>query len=217
MERHEKMGKPIREWGAGKIHDSMSWFYRLGGSKTRTPGDYFETDSKTQKPTKRRLENTNEYIHSSVRIRMGRQGLGYNDKGKYDSEALQGWTMNASEDPSTEAETPTDVHSPGAVVKGRIRDVRWVRKLPGSKEMPELVLLEDTLGDLERRILQTWPELSEQFDTIRPVQHATSMRRSSTFPDNHPHSASIVAQLGMPNGKRDGERVYKMAHRQETI
>jgi uncharacterized protein (DUF2235 family) len=216
MERHEKVGRPVREWGTGKIHDSMTFFFRLGGSKVRTPGEYCETDRKHRggelKATKRKLENTNERIHSSVRIRMGRQGLGYNDKGTYDSEALQGWTMKATE--QVAPPTPIDVHSPGAVVKGRISDVRWVKKLPGDKETPELSLLEDELGSLERTMLESWPGLYEAFDTITPGSHATSMRRSSTFPVDHPRSNGVVAQTGVP---RVNEQVQKMSHRQETI
>src|SRR5438552_13903049 len=95
VKRHEKMGTPTREWGTGKIHDSMTLFFRLGGSKTRTPGEYCEIDQ-SHANTNRKLANTGEVMHSSVRIRMGRQGLGYNDKGTYDSEALQGWTMEAT-------------------------------------------------------------------------------------------------------------------------
>ena len=217
MERHEKTGQSVREWGTGKIHDSMTLFFRLGGSKIRTPGEYCETDRKhgsaKEIATTRKLENTGERIHSSVRIRMGRQGLGYNDKGTYDSEALQGWTMKATEQAA--APTPVDVHSPGAVVKGKISDVRWVKKLPGDKETPELNLLEDELADLERTILESWPELYEEFNTVLPGSHATSMRRSSTFPSNHPHSNGVAPQVGIP--KVVGSGLHRRPHREETI
>ena len=215
-ERHEKMGTPIRDWGTGKIHDSMTLFFRLGGSKTRTPGEYFETDRKhaTGKldATNRKLENTGEVMHSSVRIRMGRQGLGYNDKGTYDSEALQGWTMKATEQNSPP--TPIHTQSPGAVLKGRISDVRWVKKLPGDKETPEPSLPEDEMGALERTILESWPGLYEDFDTIMPGSHATSTRRSSTFPADQPHNNGIPTQIGTP---RVNKARYKSPHREETI
>jgi uncharacterized protein (DUF2235 family) len=216
VERHGKMGTPIREWGTGKIHDSMTLFFRLGGSKVRTPGEYCETDRKhgsgNLKATNRKLENTGESMHSSVRIRMGRQGLGYNDKGTYDSQALQGWTMKATE----QAAPPTPVHlqSPGAVLKGRISDVRWVKKLMGDKETPELSLPEEELGPLERMILESWPGLYNDFDTITPGSHATSMLRSSTFPADHPHSNGVAAQIGTP---RVNKGTYKSPHREETI
>lgn len=225
IERQTTKRKTIRTWGTGKIHDSMSLFYRLGGSKIRTPGEYFEIDNKSHTFTSRRLENTNESIHSSVRIRMGQQGLGYNDRGKYDSDALQGWTMKATEEPASEAATPVNMHSPGAVVKGRIRDVHWVKTLHGNKEMPELVLPEDPLGVLERTILSSWPDLLEQFDTILPGSHAVSMKRSGTWPNNHPGSMAggtgIATRLGMPQPGTTFERRYggkfKSPHREETV
>ena len=217
MERHEKMSLPVREWGTGKIHDSMTFFFWLGGSKIRTPGEYCETDQKhgsgKEVPTKRRLENTGEKIHSSVRIRMGRQGLGYNDKGTYDSEALEGWTMKATE--QLAPPTPIDVHSPGAVLKGKISDVRWVKNLPGDKETPELSLLEDEMGGLERTILESWPELYEDFDTVLPGSHATSMRRSSTFPSEHPHSDGVAAQGVVPKAVVNG--LNRRPNRKTTI
>jgi uncharacterized protein (DUF2235 family) len=215
VERHEKMGTPVREWGTGKIHDSMTFFFRLGGSKVRMPGEYCETDRKhgsgNLQATKRKLENTGESMHSSVRIRMGRQGLGYNDKGTYDSQALQGWTMKATE----QAAPPMPIHlqSPGAEVKGRINEVRWVKKLVGDKETPELSLPEDELGPLEKMILESWPGLYQDFDTITPGSHATSMRRSSTFPADHPHSNGVAAQMGTPTVNK---RRYKSPHRGET-
>jgi uncharacterized protein (DUF2235 family) len=219
MERHKQMGRSVREWGTGKIHDSMTLFFRLGGWKTRTPGEYRETERKHGsggeglQTMRRKLVSTGESIHSSVRIRMGRQGLGYNDKGTYDSEALQGWTMKATEEVAPPS--PVDVHSPGAVLKGRISDVRWVKTIPGDKETPELILLEDELGSLERTVLESWPELYEEFDTIMPGSHATSMRRSSTFPPDHPHSNGVAAQMEMP--KVDASAVNRKPHRESTI
>jgi uncharacterized protein (DUF2235 family) len=214
MERHKQMGRPVREWGTGKIHNSMTLFFRLGGSKTRTPGGYCETERKHGSgTTRRKLVNTGERIHSSVRIRMGRQGLGYNDKGTYDSEALQRWTMKATEEVAPP--TPIDIHSPGAVLKGRISDVRWVKTIPGDKETPELILPEDELGSLERMVLESWPELYGEFDTVMPGSHATSMQRSSTFPSNHPHSNEIAAQIGMP--KMDADAVNRIPLRESTI
>ena len=216
MERHERMGQVVRGWGKGKIHDSMTLFFRLGGTKVRTPGEFEEVDRRTQKSTGRRLQNTNESLHASVRIRMGTEGLGYNDVGRYDSEALKDWTMSAVEDP--DAETPVDVHSPAAVVKGKLRHVRWVKASKKGTNEPELSLPEDKLGDLEMRILEAWPELHDKVDSIMPGNHATSMRRSSTFPEEHPHTeGSGVPNVANPGNRGSGESRLRKPHREETI
>ena len=186
MERYEKKGQRIREWGLGKIHNSMTPFFWLGGSTKRTPGEYRETDPKTNKFTNRRLENTNERMHSSVRIRMGQEGLGYNDKGKYDSVALKGWTMHASQEVSSDS--PGGLHNPGALVKEKIKDVRWIKKLSNNKQSREIIIPEDELGDLEKEIMELWPEIANRFDAITPGEHSKNLRRSSTLPDDHPHS-----------------------------
>jgi hypothetical protein len=41
------------------------------------------------------------------------------------------------------------------------------------------------------------------------------MRRSSTFPSDHPHSDGVAAQIGMP--KVDTGAVNKTPHRESTI
>jgi hypothetical protein len=143
---------------------------------------------------------------------MGRQGLGYSDKGTYDSEALQGWTMEATE--QTSPLTPVHTQSPGLVLKACISDVRWVKRLPGDKEIPELSLPEDEMGALERMALKSWPELYEDFDTIMPGSHATSTQRSSTFPADQPSKTGVPTQIG---ALRVNKGRHKSPQRQETI
>jgi hypothetical protein len=63
--------------------------------------------------------------------------------------------------------------------------------------------------------LESWPELYEEFDTIMPGSHATSTRRSSTFPPDHPHSDGVAAQMEMP--KVDSSAVNRKPHRESTI
>ena len=202
LERQAARGHPKREWGAGRIHDSMTLFFRLGGSQIRTPSQHHHADRRSttnQKspPTtcRHRLLHTNESIHSSVRIRMGRNGLGYNDKGKYDSEALQGWTMNGTEvSPSTARLNDL----PYAEAVGKMANVRWIKPLlpvaAGNNKEPldelelELVMPEDAIGTLEREIMGSWPDVYEGFETIRPGGHAANVRRSSTYPNEHPRS-----------------------------
>ena len=176
----------LRPWGLGKIHNSMSVFFRLGGSKVRTPGEYSMPVRAGDNGTlwwiiKRcvyhvtlhlggkeiempKLGNTNETIHSSVRIRMGKKGLGYDDKGLYDSQALAGWTMAGEE---SNPHTPHQLELPGQA--GAMKNVRWRKVVKrrnektGKEEDVPLQMMEDEMGDFEKMILQLWPEIEEGF------------------------------------------------------
>jgi hypothetical protein len=137
----------LRPWGLGKIHNSMSLFFRLAGSKVRTPGEYRETQRASEHGTlwwllKRsiyhltlhlgaaevlqpRLQHTGETFHSSVRIRMGKKGLGYDDKGFYDSQALKGWEMMGED---ANPDTPHQLERPGQA--GAMKNVKWKKVIP---------------------------------------------------------------------------------------
>lgn len=216
----------VRPWGLGKIHDSMSLFFRLGGSRIRTPGEYREQELASQRGTLLwiawklshrftrlfgnqphvlpRLARTNETIHSSVRIRMGKDGLGYNDKGKYDSEALEGWVMYGME---TNPDTPTALNAPGAV--GKMKNVVWKKKvypekLVGGKveildkegKTDVVELEEEPLGSFERQILQLWPEIQRDFDTTVPGRHQQKVNKAHTVPVEG-HVGSIDSRDGL--------------------
>ena len=191
MEAHQKRGEKVRDWGLGRIHNSMTLFFRIGGKKVRTPMEYEETQPKTHLRTGKRLKCTNETVHSSVRIRMGRKGLGYNDRGTYDSDALQGWTMCGVET------TPSSLGLPNGSRAGRMKQVKWVKDDP--KGVGKLVMPEDDIGEFERKIMFAWPEIYEEFDAIRPGAHKTSVRRSSTYPNDHP--ATVDALRGPEYGQ----------------
>jgi len=96
----------------GKIYNSESSYFALGGAITRTPGDYFRVDPRlvlhnieysstirtdtffrTGNVTNKPLRNTNEYIHASVRSRFVLNGPGYADKGAYDPKALRDYRI----------------------------------------------------------------------------------------------------------------------------
>ncbi|KAI6800515.1 hypothetical protein KC332_g10863 [Hortaea werneckii] len=64
-------------WARGKIYDSNTFPQSLAGQKTRLPGRYHGTfyESGNEDP-QRLLEDTNEYIHSSVRARIDMGGNG---------------------------------------------------------------------------------------------------------------------------------------------
>lgn len=189
-EAHRIQGerKP-REWGLGHIHNSMTGLFLLGGKQIRTPGDYAEIDRKTmkEKVPRQRLSNTNEVVHASVRVRMGLGGLGYNDKGFYDSEALKGWQMKgtlvADQSRSRSKLPPLETEHP----LEKLTNVRWFND-PGENDAPQseqFILPEDTLGDLEMDILKDWHKyVWEQLPTLSPGGHANTLTKAESFPLN---------------------------------
>ncbi len=78
---------------SGTIPNSVKHFYVFAGGAARTPGHYFATDPKTDQPTSRLLQNTQEFVHASVRTRWRLPGHGINNKGLYEPESLKGWTL----------------------------------------------------------------------------------------------------------------------------
>jgi len=80
----------IRPFGLGKIYESETGIWNLAGKKIRTPGLYTRMDPDNGLPTKTPLSETNERIHSSVRIRLKLEGLSSDDKGSYQALALTG-------------------------------------------------------------------------------------------------------------------------------
>ncbi|EXJ87389.1 hypothetical protein A1O3_04348 [Capronia epimyces CBS 606.96] len=237
----------LRPWGLGKIHNSFTPFFWLGGSRVRTPGEYREQELASQhgtlvwillklsdrvarllrvrssSPVLPRLRRTNETIHSSVRIRMGRSGLGYNDKGKYDSQALQGWELQGLD---THPDTPIAQDTPGAV--GRMTGVLWkkavvpekVVEVNGveqvqvddprgpSKKTHLIQLQEEPLGLFERKILQFWPEINTDFDSIVPGRHARKVSKSTTYPVGWNRSHYDDSN-GVDNGGGEGDELAK--------
>jgi hypothetical protein len=198
----------LRPWGLGKIHNSMSFFFRLGGSKVRTPGEYCQPIRASKDGTLKyiikrsayhltlhfggkekempRLLGTNETIHSSVRIRMGKQGLGYDDTGFYDSQALKGWTLIGED---SLPYTPHQLGMPGEA--GAMKNVRWrktvqtINPKTGKEETQEIFMAEDTMGAFEKTVLQLWPEIEQEFDRMRPGHHRQSIAHANTMPERN--------------------------------
>jgi len=176
----------------------MSFFYSLGGSRNRTPGAYRRQESANQhgtlvwilvglghrvlkllgrsEPSMPKLHKTNETIHSSVRIRRGKKGLGYNDKGIYNPPALQGFVVHGLQ---TNPDTPIATSEPGP--EGEMTGVVWkkpvypenvidgkVQVLTSKGKTDNLELPEEPLGLFERRVLELWPEIQKDFDTLSP-------------------------------------------------
>ena len=210
-EKHIANKTPIRDWGLGKIHDSLTLFFRLGGTRTRTPSEYTAIDPRTFKSTGKRLQNTNETVHSSVRIRMGREGLGYDDKGSYASSALQGWTMYGEE---TAPDTPIQQTAPGPM--GAMTKVVWKKMTRGEKgREEEIEMPEEELGAFEKQILQLWPEIKEHFGVIRPgSDHPTRIGRGKTFPLL---GRKVDGVVGRENRRADDLRVVTGSAEQRPV
>ncbi|OCT50549.1 protein of unknown function DUF2235 [Cladophialophora carrionii] len=91
---YKQSGQRTRWWSFGELYNSLKGIYSLTGSKTRTPGSYFRSDPHTGRPMTKRLRGTNEYIHASVRARLGLGGPGPLDRGTYNPPALRDWTFD---------------------------------------------------------------------------------------------------------------------------
>jgi uncharacterized protein (DUF2235 family) len=77
------------QWGLGKLGNSMRFPTSLAGSVVRTPLGYFMTDYDSGRPTNKRLSNTNELIHASVRLRY-KKGKTH-DARQYTAKGLHEW------------------------------------------------------------------------------------------------------------------------------
>ena len=144
IQYYESLGEEVRPWGCGETYNSFTGLETIAGSQVRTPGFYNATDPHTGKDTGRPLRNTNEYMHASVRIRLGGKGLGRDDKGVYKPKALEGWTLRGL----------------GADVEHFDNIITWEHGLAGKET--KRVLPEDDLGELEKALLMTSPSIARR-------------------------------------------------------
>ncbi|KAI1623152.1 hypothetical protein EDD37DRAFT_459762 [Exophiala viscosa] len=156
---YKETGQKNRLWSFGEIYNSLKGIYALAGSKTRTPGGYYRVDPHGRQ-TDRRLKNTNEYIHSSVRCRLGLQGPGVNDRGVYDPPALRDWTFDTEVVPGTGGD--------GLMVVWTDRSERRER---GQDKIPEA-----KLGETEMVLLSQCPRVEEYAKDLKPPGHKEKRR-----------------------------------------
>ncbi|KAK6585579.1 hypothetical protein PZA11_002306 [Diplocarpon coronariae] len=150
--------KPVRPWGLGKIWDSKRSIWVLGGTGWRTPGLNMRADPDTGLLTNVPMKDTNERIHSCVRIRLELDGLGLDDKGLYRPRALEkNWRPRQIpirvQDP-----IPSNASwGPGAPgPEGPVEEeLRWVWEYigPDDEAPAERYMVEETLGPYERKLL----------------------------------------------------------------
>ncbi|KAI9783145.1 MAG: hypothetical protein M1816_001596 [Peltula sp. TS41687] len=143
---------PKRSWGCGYISSSLKGIFRLAGRADRTPGHYFRVDPDTELPTTAVLENTNEYIHASVRARYGLERMGFDDVGRYAPPSLLHWTLARGKDDVELSSNNTGQPQYFWAYDGS--DVKLNNSLS--------VLQEDTLGEMELSLLQHDPQAYEK-------------------------------------------------------
>ncbi|KAI9751131.1 MAG: hypothetical protein M1835_001255 [Candelina submexicana] len=138
----------------GKIYKSAGGAFSLSGTLVRTPGDYRRLDPYTGRPTHRHLHDTHEFIHASVRCRIGLRGPGIDDKGDYDPEALDGWE-NARPNAS------------GTEGNGDVKQKQVLWEYFGKHGNLKMELPEDKLGEIERELLMGSPDIYDKVLGIR--------------------------------------------------
>lgn len=147
--------RPVRPWGLGEIVDPVTGIYHLAGKTTRTPGMYHYTDPKTGRPTSEFLENTNERIHRSVRIRLSLEGLGYDDEEPYKCRALlkKGpWQLKRMRVISRRQ--IEDLYGDEEILDQELDRWGWVYAGPKEDEPPETLMMEEPLGHFEDQLLR---------------------------------------------------------------
>ncbi|KAI9715145.1 MAG: hypothetical protein M1812_006124, partial [Candelaria pacifica] len=147
-------GQRPRPWSFGKIYKSAGGAFSLSGTIVRTPGDYRRLDPYTGQPTHRHLRDTHEFIHASVRCRIGLHGPGVDDRGDYDPEALEGW----------ENARPT---TNGNGNEGEVKQKQVLWKYFGRHGDLRMELPEDKLGEIERELLMGSPDIYDKVLGIR--------------------------------------------------
>ncbi|KAG8666277.1 hypothetical protein FPOAC2_11383 [Fusarium poae] len=156
--------RPFRPWGLGAINKSPGILYKLSGQTTRTPGLYRPTDRRSKSDKSRYLLDTNERIHSSVRVRLACKGLSLDDEHVWDCPALLGkWKLKRTREkfndpvPQEPGWCPhsakDNMGHPNDWSKGR-----WVWEYIGSEkngptDKRQRVMVEEPLGPYERYLL----------------------------------------------------------------
>jgi uncharacterized protein (DUF2235 family) len=163
---YKETGQRRRYWSFGYIYNSLKGIYSLAGAKTRTPGNYHRVDPLTGQTTPKKLRNTNEYFHASVRARMGLKGPGTLDRGPYDPQSLRDWTF----DPEP-ARGGQGGNADGMTVVWTNHNAE---QDGGQEKIPEAILLESELT-----LLRNSPKVEEYIRTLRSTKDRRRRRRDT--------------------------------------
>lgn len=189
---YKETGQKKRLWSFGEIYNSLKGIYGLAGTKKRTPGNYHRADPLTGQETGKKLRNTNEYFHASVRARLGLKGPGVSDRGSYDPVALRDWTF----------EPEPARHGQGGNADGMT--VVWTNHAAdvegGQEKIPEAILLESELT-----LLRNSPKVEEYIRTLR-APTKDRRRRRNTLNGAPPDDPTMVSGAVPPDDRRRRER-----------
>ena len=196
-EYYKETGQRSRWWSFGEIYRTVTGIYSITGSKTRTPGDYYRVDPDTGVVTDRKLRNTNEYIHASVRSRLGLHGPGMQDSGEYDSPALRDW--NFTTEPSSQGGNCAD----GSMV---VWTNRAAEETGGQHIIPEAILLET-----EITLLRHSERVAEYIRSMK--EPMKEKRRNRRMENGNPEGPTMAGGLadGEPKRRRDRPRSMEPA------
>ncbi|GAB7353947.1 hypothetical protein MBLNU459_g4549t2 [Dothideomycetes sp. NU459] len=173
--------QPIRKWGLGAIFDSFTFPQCLAGYVTRRPGRYHKMNPKTGHfISNKLLENTNEYVHASVRARIAFRGRGLeeSDKGPkiwttvmglvrkllghdlsvYNPPALRGWRLRDVHDYHDQGVNNGSKYSVEVSSREAARTPWWEwegkdKHVARGKQLPE-----DRLGTYSLQLLDRFPQ-----------------------------------------------------------
>ncbi|KAK2591853.1 hypothetical protein QQS21_010462 [Conoideocrella luteorostrata] len=141
--------KPFRPWGLGAIQKAGGLVYSLSGDSIRTPGMYKQVDPKTTLCKEKFLQDTNERVHSSVRVRLACEGLGLNDESVWTCTALSDWRLKRATFEMDEGPRYQDHY------RERLSREGWIWKYVGAERNApnQKVMTEEPLGPYERYLL----------------------------------------------------------------
>ncbi|OLN93968.1 hypothetical protein CCHL11_03477 [Colletotrichum chlorophyti] len=166
MEPIYSQNHPLRPWGLGAIQKTSNLLYSLAGRMPRSPGLYRRANLENEARTGPFLKDTNERIHSSVRVRLALEGLGLNDAGVWDNPALKkNWKLVRVK---AQYDDPVPQHPPWEPEEDKkeciehpaeSRDGRWVWEYQGPEKNAPVdpaarIMVEEPLGPYERHLLR---------------------------------------------------------------
>ncbi|KAI0406583.1 hypothetical protein F4802DRAFT_595942 [Xylaria palmicola] len=152
--------KPVRPWALHGIKSTTGPLYNLVGSVSRAPGMYRKIDPKSGRTLPDFLEDTNERVHPSVRVRLACAGLGTNDSDVWQcASLLHYWRprrvpLHPPDQPDSAADAAA-TSAEGARAPIPDASERWVWEYIGPEHAaPAIrVMAEESLGPFEQRLL----------------------------------------------------------------
>ncbi|KAK8049186.1 hypothetical protein PG994_010916 [Apiospora phragmitis] len=169
--------KPVRPWALHKTVRASGGFYKLLLTTPRTPGRYKKINPDTGKTTSTFLEETNERIHSSVRVRLVCEGRSPGDEGEWKCPPLlRHWRPR-----KVLANFYDPTAAEGEASSGD--STRWVWEYNGREEEAPAVrtMVEENLGPYEKYLLKisggkpSVVEYAEQFDLKKCDYYKSSL------------------------------------------